>query len=307
MSKKLKENLIIVIAIVLGVIYIAVPVFESARNQKNSSQLSLETQKMCQQVLDDGTASESLKKICPDIINQKIYDPDFYSVLADVNAFDIKNLIIVISILIFITAAYNCHGYLKQKAITNYLSRESYYKFLKRFFFFFYKSIGIMGGVTLILLVLCIANTTTDPSFSLEQAGLVTWPSELLKQPILFCGLYLLNTILHAIFYVNLYLIVVRYVPSFFKSIILSFIFLIGGEIFIEGILSDVILQGIFGIEYNTLLNVMNVFRFNTTYGIGPLFLSVGGVAAISSIVVFLVYKDKEKLIFTCDKNGGRE
>ena len=51
------------------------------------------------------------------------------------------------------------------------------------------------------------------------------------------------------------------------------------------------------------IFNIINVFGMNDLYGVGPLLLVNLCMVLVSFGLVYLAYKDKEKLVIQCEKN----
>ena len=51
-------------------------------------------------------------------------------------------------------------------------------------------------------------------------------------------------------------------------------------------------------------INMLNIFNLNLGNGIIALYLPLTIILIVTSIIVYLKYRNKEKLIIDCEKNG---
>ena len=78
----------------------------------------------------------------------------------------------------------------------------------------------------------------------------------------------------------------------------------IGTEVVFEG-LGDYIFYEFFHIDSMVIyINMLNIFNLNLGNGIIALYLPLTIILIVTSIIVYLKYRNKEKLIIDCEKNG---
>ena len=84
----------------------------------------------------------------------------------------------------------------------------------------------------------------------------------------------------------------------------MSFLTIIGIELFLEIVVSGIVFGNIFNVNYGILFNIINAIPFNDSYGIvWPVVFSLG-MNMIIMFIIYLVYRNKEKLIIDVEKNG---
>ena len=145
--------------------------------------------------------------------------------------------------------------------------------------------------------------TTFDPSYAIFYETCI-WDSNIINYPFIFLLLYLINIILYSISFINISLIVARKQHNYIKAIILSYIVYVGIELFFELIVNELILKIVFKAQFGYLFNIMNLFTFNTDYGVFNLLLFSFIFCVFTFIILILKYKNKEKLIIDCEKNN---
>ena len=84
----------------------------------------------------------------------------------------------------------------------------------------------------------------------------------------------------------------------------MSYLLFIGTEVVFEG-LGDYIFYEFFHIDSMVIyINMLNIFNLNLGNGIIALYLPLTIILIVTSIIVYLKYRNKEKLIIDCEKNG---
>lgn len=153
-----------------------------------------------------------------------------------------------------------------------------------------------------IIIIIGIAFFTLNPSYSIKYTTSILSGFEF--KPILFIIIYLFNLLLYSIFYMNIALIVSRYQHKEFISIIIYILSIIGFEIFLETIGVLFCNKVINNSSLAATLYILNLFTFNTSYGMVNMVLFPLILSLISIFVVFLIYKNKKKLVISCEKNN---
>ena len=122
--------------------------------------------------------------------------------------------------------------------------------------------------------------------------------------PIFYIFTVLYRVLVAGMIYTNFSLIVARKNHNFYIANILSYLLFIGTEAVLEG-LGDYIFYEFFHIDSMIIfINMINVFNLNLGNGIIALYLPLTIILIVTSIIVYLKYRNKEKLIIDCEKNG---
>lgn len=113
--------------------------------------------------------------------------------------------------------------------------------------------------------------------------------------------MYLINTIIHSILYCNISLCIVRKKHNYFIATILSYLTFIAIELILELGISSIIFGNLLKMNLSTIVSIFNVLAFNDGYGIfSPLIIPLI-MLFISYIILYFMYKNKEKLVIDCN------
>ena len=122
--------------------------------------------------------------------------------------------------------------------------------------------------------------------------------------PIFYIFTVLYRVLVAGMIHTNFSLIVARKNHNFYIANILSYLLFIGTEVVVEG-LGDYIFYEFFHIDSMVIyINMLNIFNLNLGKGIIALYLPLTIILIVTSIIVYLKYRNKEKLIIDCEKNG---
>lgn len=124
-----------------------------------------------------------------------------------------------------------------------------------------------------------------------------------MNHPYIFSTLFILRTVFYSIFYVNICLSIARKQHNFIISLILSYLTLFCIQIFFEVILA-LIPSIIFKSEFGLIFTAMGIIDYQDSFGVIYPFLFSIVIATISTIIVYYLYKDKEKISIDCQKNN---
>lgn len=303
-----RQNIVIMVFIsILCVIVIMQSI--CAINDINSSEVR--RQEIAQKCKLDLENKENLDEVYVDYCENVIYPSmnlkvDFYTALSEIILYRVRFLNVFGFLAVIIPTLIAVCNILKNKYIINALTRESYVSFLKQFFKKAYRFIWILPLLAIIIFTFCGFNTTFDTGYAIYNKSSI-WTSSLINHPFWFMFIYIINLVMYSITYVNISLIVARKQHRYVLTVILAFLLFLGIELFLE-IVVNILICNIILHEYNigVVINIMNLFTFNDILGIDMLLLFTILVTIISTIIVILLYRNKEKLVISCEKNNRR-
>ncbi len=254
---------------------------------------------------NSGEIPVSAEDWCQDQLNyiNSFKGYDFYVMLTQMVVFGVRFLNPFSFLLLVIPTLINVCKILKRKYIINATTRESYHSFLKDYLKKAYKYVWLLPLIALIIIGVCIATTTFDHSYSLNNPFDIRWDYAVIKNRYLFILGYTFNILLYSFFFINLGLIVARKYQNTVIAIIISFLSYVSIELFFEFILKKLI-YFFFNNDIGNIFNVMNMWTYSDSWGLGPLFAVSIGMCLLSFIGVYLSYRDKEKLVIACEKNN---
>lgn len=305
-----KQNIFIIVFIFIICAIVAVQSINAIKDINSSESRRQEIAEKCKLDLNSGN-QENLSETYIDYCENVVYPSmdlkvDFYTALSEIIVYRVRFLNIFGFLIVIIPTLITICNILKNKYIINALTRESYIAFLKKFFKKAYRFIWILPLFAVIIFIICGFNTTFDTGYAIYNNSSI-WTSSFINYPILFIVLYIFNLVMYSITYVNISLIVARKQHRYILTVILSLLLFLGIELFLE-IVVNMLICNIILHEYNIgiVINIMNLFTFNDVLGIGILLLFTILATIISTIIVLLLYKDKEKLVISCEKNNRR-
>lgn len=202
------------------------------------------------------------------------------------------------------------HNEIHSGMIKNYLVREDYGKYIKKVFLTSLKGCWILPAALLVLFIGCYMYTKSfDVSKSLpvflgyakDGTPMYTGSSvmvefEFYNYPIRLMITFFVVLIIHSIFYTNIGLIVAKKNKNFIISVVVSLFTFIALDVFSEIILKIIIIQ-IFGHKFGDIFNLMGIYVYSDFYDLNHLIIYSLIILFVSYLVLFLTYKDKERLI----------
>lgn len=233
---------------------------------------------------------------CNDLLEDKYY-PNFFSEVSY-----IIHTVNYISMVLFFTVSmpslYYISKYLKNGIIKNELTRKTFKKCKINLLAISYKGALILPIIAIVMFVLSYANTKTFETFNMQD---IIWENSTTTNPYLFIIMYLINITIHSILYCNISLCIVRKKHNYYVSSILSYLTFIAIELILELGINTILLGKIFKINLGVILSIFNVLAFNDSYGVLAPLVVPTIMLCISYVLLYFMYKDKEKLIIDCN------
>ena len=104
--------------------------------------------------------------------------------------------------------------------------------------------------------------------------------------------------------YVSVGLCITRKYHNYFVSLILSYLSVLGIELFLEIFVGAFIMSYVFHDGYSVLISIMNPLSFTDSNGMLGMMICPSIFLGLSAILLYFLYRDKEKLIIDCEKNN---
>lgn len=296
MKKFIKNNIAILISFLILFIFLnisALKVYidnEIRKNDMNNNVnwcnrlLEYEPDNFCKNNIDEYYTKDTLS-IYYDIFNSSEYSTLFY--------FGIPFLVIASSL-------YMTSKKFRNQDIKNCLTRESYNMYMKKMLKNAYKSVIIWPLLTIYLLIISyLISGTFEVSIT---PNIASFPMIFLKNPSLFITSYLLNTIFMSFFWTNIALFIVpdtrNYIVSVLESIMIYFGITLTNTFFVI-----LLINKIFHKDVEKYLDFFDVYNYNNRELI-PFNILCLSIALISGLLVYLKYKNKEKIIMKLERNS---
>ncbi|MGM9875190.1 MAG: hypothetical protein ACI32H_04635 [Bacilli bacterium] len=294
MKKFIKNNIAILISFTILFAFATFLCVKQVINDREIKQLRIEIKEECKDILEKGIENE----ICQNIVNREEIKTDtlttFYEITNGSDYIYIYNF--MVPFLIIMSSLYNASKKFKSGEIKNRLTRESYNSYIKEVFKDSYKSVIIWP---LISIYMFLFSYIISGTFEVATINVATFSAEILSNPALFIISYLLNTILMSIFYINIGLFLVpenrSYLVTVIETIMVYFGITLANTFFVIGFLLKDFEDG------EKYFDFLDMYTYNDRELI-PFNLLCLGVAFISSLVVYLKYRNKEKLVIKLEK-----
>lgn len=296
MKKFIKNNKALLISFMILFIFTTFLGIKVIINDKDSKDFSIKEKEMCKETLKNDPTNE----ICLAKINESEEKPKrdtlttFNEILNDSEYSFIYFL--AVPFLIIMSSMYEISKRFKSGEIKNRLTRESYNSYIKEVFKDSYKSIIIWP---LISIYMFLFSYIISGTFEVAPINVATFSTKILSHPALFITSYLLNTILMSIFYINIGLFLVpenrNYLVTVIETIMVYFGITLANTFFVIGFLLKDFENG------EKYFDFLDMYTYHDRELI-PFNLLCLGVAFISSLVVYIKYRNKEKLVIKLEK-----
>lgn len=245
--------------------------------------------------------SDLHKKYCENLIssNDENLNLAYFDVMTYVEDFMPLSSNFILIFFVVISSTYYISKYLKNNILSNDLTRQSYKKIKTKLLICSWLPALVIPIISIFkLIVFYVMTKNFDYS-----ASVIMWQESSLSNVGLFFISYILISLFDSLIYSNISLIVIRKKHNFILSSLLSYLVIIGVELFLEIVVNMLICTNIFHSEIGVVFNIINFGCFNDSYGIFiPLVVSIV-IFFITLIMVCLIYKNKEKVIIDCEIN----
>ena len=295
MKKFIQNNKALLISFMILFIFTTFLGIKVIINDKDSKDFSIKEKEMCKETLKNDPTNE----ICLAKINESEEKPKrdtlttFNEILNDSEYSFIYFL--AVPFLIIMSSMYEISKRFKSGEIKNRLTRESYNNYIKDVFKSTYKSVILWPLITIYVLVFSYLISGT---FTISTET-IAFTKEILSHPVLFIFSYLLNTRLMSIFYINIGLFLVPENRNYLVTVIETAMVYFGITLTNTFFIISFVLKNIKNAE--NYLDFFDMYTYHDRELI-PFNLLCLGVAFISSLVVYLKYRNKEKIVIKIEK-----
>lgn len=213
----------------------------------------------------------------------------------------LSNIYLVVPLFIMICSVKKWHNYMKNGAIKNMLTREPYYKTIKKSFLNAYKQIFVfLGFIIIIFGISYLISGHFDYTEGLSYDGLVnhdfynTMPYSLI--------IFFVILALSYFMYINIALICTKYNKNYYVCVIVSYLLWLALDILVEVIIGGYILWVFFKINTG---QTFSLFALYDSWTVKEQFIQLSLtliLALISFIAVYLVYRKREGVVIASEK-----
>lgn len=295
----IKKNIVLILSFSVLLFILC---FYSVDFIKTKKAIELSNEKSLQFCLNIDYKNTEYEDYCNNVIIHKNVKMDFFTVFTNVMVFGLGKYSFILFLFVSIPTLYVLCKYLKNRIILNEVTRAKYSEIKKSLFYDSYKSVFILPFIVILGFIICYfvaGNIDYNYSVLNSTAG---WNDKSMSNFWFFAIAYVVNVIFHSIIFVNISMCIARGNHNFFVAVILSFLAYIGVEAILEIGINGILFTTLFKSNDGIIFNIMNMLAFNDECGILAILLVSATIMIISSVIVYIVYKDKEKLIIDCEK-----
>lgn len=303
MKKFIKNNIAVLIAFLILFIFSTILCIRNIKSARINEESRIEGIEVCKEILKHDKYNE----ICLENIDAKPKKRStlktYYDIINDNVNYNSTSLCTVfyflIPFLVITSSLYNISKKFKNQDIKNHLTRESYNKYIKEIFLDSYKSVFIWPMITILLFM--FSYIISNGSFEIIDTN-SSFSYEILSNPVAFMLSNLLNTIFMSFFWTNIALLIVpdtrNYIVSVLESIMIYFGIALTNTFFVILLISKILNK-----DVEKYLDFLDVYTYNNRNLLSFNILCLS-VALISGLLVYLKYKNKEKIIMKLERNS---
>lgn len=303
MKKFIKNNIAVLIAFLILFIFSTILCIRNIKSARINEESRIEGIEVCKEILKHDKYNE----ICLENIDAKPKKRStlktYYDIINDNVSYNSISLCTVfyflIPFLVITSSLYNISKKFKNQDIKNHLTRESYNKYIKKILLDSYKSVFIWPMITILLFM--FSYIISNGSFEIIDTN-SSFSYEILSKPVVFMLSNLLNTIFMSFFWTNIALLIVpdtrNYIVSVLESIMIYFGIALTNTFFVILLISKILNK-----DVEKYLDFLDVYTYNNRNLLSFNILCLS-VALISGLLVYLKYKNKEKIIMKLERNS---
>lgn len=303
MKKFIKNNIAVLIAFLILFIFSTILCIRNIKSSRINEESRIEGIEVCKEILKHDKYNE----ICLENIDAKPKKRStlktYYDIINDNVSYNSISLCTVfyflIPFLVIVSSLYNISKKFKNQDIKNHLTRESYNKYIKKILLDSYKSVFIWPMITILLFM--FSYIISNGSFEIIDTN-SSFSYEILSNPVAFMLSNLLNTIFMSFFWTNIALLIVpdtrNYIVSVLESIMIYFGITLTNTFFVILLISKILNK-----DVEKYLDFLDVYTYNNRNLLSFNILCLS-VALISGLLVYLKYKNKEKIIMKLERNS---
>lgn len=303
MKKFIKNNIAVLIAFLILFIFSTILCIRNIKSARINEESRIEGIEVCKEILKHDKYNE----ICLENIDVKPKKRStlktYYDIINDNVNYNSTSLCTVfyflIPFLVITSSLYNISKKFKNQDIKNHLTRESYNKYIKEILLDSYKSVFIWPMITILLFM--FSYIISNGSFEIIDTN-SSFSYEILSNPVAFMLSNLLNTIFMSFFWTNIALLIVpdtrNYIVSVLESIMIYFGITLTNTFFVILLISKILNK-----DVEKYLDFLDVYTYNNRNLLSFNILCLS-IALISGLLVYLKYKNKEKIIMKLERNS---
>ena len=303
MKKFIKNNIAVLIAFLILFTFSTILCIRNIKSARINEESRIEGIEVCKDILK----YDKYNEICLENIDVKPKKRStlktYYDIINDNVNYNSTSLCTVfyflIPFLVITSSLYNISKKFKNQDIKNHLTRESYNKYIKKILLDSYKSVFIWPMITILLFM--FSYIISNGSFEIIDTN-SSFSYKILSKPVVFMLSNLLNTIFMSFFWTNIALLIVpdtrNYIISVLESIMIYFGITLTNTFFVILLINKILNK-----DVEKYLDFLDVYTYNNRNLLSFNILCLS-IALISGLLVYLKYKNKEKIIMKLERNS---
>ena len=303
MKKFIKNNIAVLIAFLILFTFSTILCIRNIKSARINEESRIEGIEVCKDILK----YDKYNEICLENIDVKPKKRStlktYYDIINDNVNYNSTSLCTVfyflIPFLVITSSLYNISKKFKNQDIKNHLTRESYNKYIKKILLDSYKSVFIWPMITILLFM--FSYIISNGSFEIIDTN-SSFSYKILSKPVVFMLSNLLNTIFMSFFWTNIALLIVpdtrNYIVSVLESIMIYFGITLTNTFFVILLINKILNK-----DVEKYLDFLDVYTYNNRNLLSFNILCLS-IALISGLLVYLKYKNKEKIIMKLERNS---
>lgn len=298
----------IVLFVIFGLLISIVSCIQYKDNRKSIKEDFIQSIEKCKN-LDGNELIEGEVEWCQNVLESDLseFDTNAYDVY-DVFTVDYLrkylNEFILIAVVV-VGSSYYITKYLRNRIMLNDITRKNYKSIFKKLFISSWKY-ALLVPLMLIIIYFIIFLNVDRFYFSEGISDTSRFVGTIFENNLMLLFLIILfKAFILSLIYININLIVSRKEHNYILSVIKTYLFIVGIELFFE-IVIDNFVGKLLSFEYGFLFNIINIYTYPyVEYDLTQVFILLG-LLLISFVPLFLMYRNKEKLIIDVEKNDNK-
>lgn len=306
MRKFIKNNMTVIIGFTILFIFSLILCVRNVVSENIKKDDSKRELIFCAYILKYETDNE-MYDICSENIKATSYKRTVLKTFNDIinndtvfnNSYNLSTIYyFFIPFVVMASSLYNISKRFKNLEIKNALTRESYNSYIKKTMLNSYKSIIIWPLITIFLFA--FSYIISGGSFEIIDNSAI-FTEQILNNPVLFMISYLLNTIFISVFWVSICMLIVSDTRNYLVSVIESVMIYFGLNFVNTFFFIPFVFKRITS-NPERYFDFLDVYTYNNK-DLLPFNILCFVLALIGVVLVYLKYKNKEKIFVKLERN----
>ena len=298
----MKKINIIYIVVFIGIILISVAyIYKTFEHEYLMNQKYLEFIKQC----DNGERDEEFCSYIKPFDSEISYPTQFmfYEIIMD-SPIDFLN--VISALLVSAMAIYSVSKIFNSGIVKYILSREDYFIYIRKLIFSCLKYALYYTLIFFIVYLICAIACKWNFDISTIGEDVSFFDLRLINLgPVLFIVFWLFNLFVMSIIYILCSIIAIRIINNYYASVILSYFIFLTLLIISHILVGSCFFYILLNINTYAYFNLLNVFSLSEIPNYYIYFLIRLIIIFILSLIIYLLYRNKEKFIIFVENRSG--